>query len=150
MSLDSSYPQVELPFLPPNTIVPPPSEEDTYIQYFNRLYEDVAFAVNSKDPTFFQIPISATASDIPNIPNFGAYIVCISGTLSTLPSGTWALAKSDSSAAGVIAVLQTQAGTGTWAAVNLTITSTASNFQIAHNLANTTANFNIRIIGTQR
>lgn len=145
-----SFPQVQLPFLPPNTIVPPPTEqEDIFIQYFNRLYEDIAFAVNQKDFTYFTISISSTPADIPNLPNFGAFIVCVSGEDTTQPVKTWSLVKSDMDVAGVINILGTQAGTGAWAAINLTVTSTATNFQIAHNRANVKANFNIRIIGTQ-
>ncbi len=144
-----TFPQVELPLMPQSTIVPKPADELTFVQYMMRLYEDLAFAINYRDFTFFEIPISDVASDIPNIPNFGAFIVCVSGVDSTQPVKTWSLVKSTSTGAGVINVLGTQAGTGVWAATNLTITSTATNFQIAHNLAGVTANFNIRIIGTQ-
>lgn len=145
-----SFPEVQLPFLPPNTIVPSPvDQEDIFIQYFNRLYEDIAFAVNQRDFTFFEIAISSTATNIPNLPNFGAFIIAVSGVNSTLPVKTWSLVKADATAVGVINVLGTQAGTGAWAGNNLIITSTASNFQIRHDRAGVTANFNIRIMGTQ-
>ncbi len=144
-----SFPQVDLPFLPPNTIVPSPTEqEDIFIQYFNRLYEDIAFAVNQKDFQFFTIEISSTPADIPNIDNFGAFIVAVSGVDSTQPVKTWSLVKSDANIAGVINILGTQAGTVNWAGVDLTVTSTTTNFQIAHNGA-LVGNFNIRIIGTR-
>lgn len=142
-----TFPVVVLPSLPPNTIVP--ENEDLFISYFNRLYEDIAFCVNNKDNNFFPIPITDTASDIPNIPNFGAFIVCVSGVDSTLPTITASLCKADATAGGSIAVLGSQVGTGAWAANALTITSTATNFQIAHDRAAVTGNFNIRIIGTQ-
>jgi hypothetical protein len=145
-----SFPKVSLPFLPPNTIVPSPTEqEDIFIQYFNRLYEDIAFAVNQKDFQFFTIEISDIAQNIPNIDNFGAFIVAVSGVDSTQPVKTWSLVKSTIENAGVINILGTQPGSGDWAGKNLTITSTATNFQIAHDRANISANFNIRIIGTQ-
>lgn len=145
-----TFPKVELPFLPPNTIVPSPvDQEDIFIQYLNRLYEDIAFAVNQKDFQYFTIPISDVAQNIPNLNNFGSFIVAISGVDSSQPVKTWSLVKSDATIAGVINVLGTQAGSLAWAATNLTITSTGTNFQVAHNRANVTANFNIRITGTQ-
>lgn len=150
MSVDTSFPQVELPYLAPNIIVPFPSDdEDTFVQFFYRLYEDIAFAVNSKDYNYFVINISDIPQDIPNINNFGAYIICVSGIDTTQPTTTVSLVKSDSTAAGVVNVLGTQAGTSAWLANVITVTSTATNFQIAHNRAGVTANFNIRIIGTQ-
>lgn len=142
-----TFPMIVQPSLPPNTIVP--EEDSLFIPYFNRLYEDIAFTVNNKDNTFFQLPITSSASNIPNLPNFGAFIVCVSGTDSTLPTITASLCKSSATGAGSIAVLGSQAGTAAWAGNTLTITSTATNFQIAHNRAGVNANFNIRIVGTQ-
>lgn len=137
-----------LPKLPPTTIVP--ESEDLFIPYLNRLYEDIAQNVNSKDSNFFPIAITSAATNIANLPNFGSYIVCVSGQVSGLPSLTAALNKNSATLAGVINVLGSQAGTvAPFAAATLTITSTATNFQINHSVAGTTGNFNIRIIGTQ-
>jgi hypothetical protein len=69
--------------------------------------------------------------------------------LTTLPTITASLCKASAIGAGSIAVLGSQVGTGAWAGNALTITSTATNFQIAHNRAGVTGNFNIRLIGTQ-
>lgn len=142
-----TFPIITQPTLPPNTIVP--ENEDLFLPYLNRLYEDIAFTVNNKDNNFFQIPITSSAANIPNLPNFGAFIVAVSGTLSTLPTITASLCKADATATGSIAVLGSQVGTGAWAGNALTITSTATNFQIKHNRAGVTGNFNIRILGTQ-
>lgn len=144
-----SFPQIERPNLPPNTIVP--EEESLFIPYLNRLYEDIAFAVNSKDDGAFEAAISNVPVNIPDLPNFGAYFICVSGTSSFQPTYTASLAKSDANTAGVIVPHAFQAGTaGTpWAGIVLTITATATNFQIAHNLPGVTGNFSIRIIGTQ-
>lgn len=151
-----TFPVIKLPSLPPNTVVP--EDEDLFVPYLNRLYEDIAFCANSKDPNYFEIPITSTASDIPNVPNFGAFLVCVSGSehdtsaysgTGYLPTITASLCKSDATAAGVINVIGTQNGTGSWAGISLTITSTATNFQIAHNRAGITGNFNIRIVATQ-
>ena len=136
-----TYPVVSLPELPPNTIVP--ENESLFIPYLNRLYEDIAFAVNNRDFIYFEIPITDTPTDIPNLPNFGAFVVCVSGTepqrdntgaiIGWLPTLNDSLCKADATAAGSIAVLGSQVGTGSWAGNALTITSTATNFQIAHN-----------------
>lgn len=142
-----TFPVILQPSLPPNTIVP--EDEFLFIAYFNRLYEDIAFTVNNKDNNFFQIEITDTAANISNLPNFGAYIVCVSGTDSTLPTLTASLCKASAAASGSIAVLGSQVGTVAWAGNALTITSTATNFQIKHDRAGVSANFNIRILGTQ-
>ncbi len=148
-----TFPQVQLPFLPPNTIVPSPVDQtDEFIRYLNRLYEDIAFAVNQKDFTFFEISVSTTASSVPNLPNFGSFFVAISGVDSGMPAATWALAKADAGAAGAgLVPITFQPGTvAPWIGFNLVMTSTANNYQIAHNAASTVVgNFNIRIIGTQ-
>jgi hydroxyethylthiazole kinase-like sugar kinase family protein len=135
------------PLLPPNTIVP--INEDLFIPYLNKLYQDIASAVNSKDPKYYPMAITSTAQNILNVSNFGAYVICVSGTTSTLPTITASLCKADSTAAGSIAVLGSQVGTVTWAGNALTITSTATNFQIAHNRTGVTGNFYIKLIGTQ-
>jgi hypothetical protein len=140
-------PQV-LPTLPPNTIIP--QNWDLFIPYLYRLYEDIAFNVNNRDYRFFNMTITSTAQNILLLPQFGAYIICVSGMTSTLPTITASLCKSDSTASGSIAVLGHQAGTGAWNANILTITSTSTNFQIAHNNTGVNGAFNIRIIGTQQ
>ena len=142
-----SYPVILQPSLPPNTIVP--ENDFLFIPYLNRLYEDIALTVNNKDNIYFAAPITSSASNIPNLPNFGAYIICVSGTTNTLPTITASLCKSTATSAGSVAVLGSQSGSGAWAGISLTITSTSSNFQISHNNAGVTGNFNIRILGTQ-
>lgn len=149
-----SFPTFPLsPFanLPPLTIVPNPVEDtDNFLAYFNRFYEEVGFVANNRVIPFYTITITSTATDIPNIPQFGAFLVMISGIDSTQPVKTWSLVKSTDTGAGIINILGTQVGTGAWAAVNLTITSTATNFQIAHTGAATLkGQFNISVMGTQ-
>jgi len=142
-----SFPVYEFASLPTTTIVP--TNEDLFIPYLNRQFEETAYAVNEKDDSYFPWPITSTATNFPNVPNFGAFIVCISGESSTLPTLTASLCKADATASGSIAVLGSQVGTGAWAGNALTITSTATNFQVAHNRTGVTGNFNIRVIGTQ-
>jgi hypothetical protein len=133
--------------LPPTTIVP--TNDDLFTPYFNRMYEDIASSVNSKDSSFYAITISDVAADIPGLARFGVFVVCVSGTVSTLPTLSAVLCKADDTAAGAIVPLASQVGTGAWAGNALTITSTATNFQIAHDRAGVSASFNIRVIGTQ-
>lgn len=138
---------VQLPFLPKSTIVPPTEERDIIQQYFVRLFEEVSYNVNSRDYTAFQIPVSTTATNLPILNTFGAYIICVYGVISSQPVKTVSLVKSTSSNAGVINVLGTQQGSGAWAGKDVTLTSTGTNFQIAHNLSGVVANFYIRLVG---
>lgn len=156
-----TFPHVQNSPLPPNTIVP--QDKDLFIPYLNRLYEDIAYAVNNKDDVFFPFSISATPADIPNLPNFGSFIICVGGSdpvtnplttvVNWLPTITASLCKTQANVAGTIAVLGSQAGTGDiWLGVNLVITSTGTNFQIAHDDLLTPGlkgNFNIKFIGSQ-
>lgn len=142
-----TFPVVATPFLPPNTVVP--EEIEIFIPYFIKIYEDIAYAVNFKDDNFYPMAITSTAASIINLPNYGAYVICVSGIDPTLPTLTASLCKSSKTGAGSIAVLGSQVGTATWAGFSLTITSTATNFQIAHNNTGISGNFNIRLIGTQ-
>lgn len=146
------------PFLPPNTIVP--INEDLFIPYFTNLYEEIANAVNSKDLNFYPVSITSIATLIPNLPLFGAYIICVSGSQQD-PDGSWpptitaSLCESAQGTAGSVAVLGSQAGQpnaaggGQWSAATLTIGATAGGFTINHSVAGATGSFNIRIIGTQ-
>jgi hypothetical protein len=142
-----TYPTYEFPFLPTTTVIP--SNDDLFIPYQNRVYEELAQAINERDNSYFPWPITSSATNFPNVPNFGAFLVCISGVDSTLPTLTASLCKADATASGSISVLGFQVGTGAWSGNALTITSTATNFQVAHNRTGVSGNFNIRVIGTQ-
>jgi hypothetical protein len=146
--MSANVPLIELPSVAPNTIVP--TNEDLFNPYFIQLYEEIAFAVNAKDFNFYPIPITSTASNIPNVANFGSFIIAISGTTSGMPTLTVSCVKADSSVAGTVNVIGSQAGTiAPWVAATLTVSSTATNFQINHSVAGVTGSFNIRIVGTQ-
>lgn len=147
-------PVVQQPLLTVSTIVP--QNKDLFIPYLTRLYEEIAATVNNKDYIYFTAPITSSAVNIPNLANFGSFIICVSGatgdtTISdnNLPTITASLCKASPQDAGSIAVLGHQVGTGSWSGNALTITSTATNFQIKHDNSGVTGNFNIRIIGTQ-
>lgn len=152
-----SYPISQQPTLPPNTMIP--KDEQSFEFYLNRLYEDIAFAVNAKDNNYFTIAVTNTSQAIPNVPNFGSFLLCLSATdaerdvsgnpIGWAPTLVAALCKSSNAAAGVITPIANQTGTGTWAPYHLFITATSTNFQINHDRAAFEANFNIKIIGTQ-
>lgn len=134
--------------VPRSTVVP--AEDKLFVPYFTRTYEDLADAINAKEGGYFVAPITGTATNIPNVANFGSFIICISGEESGLPCLTAALCKSSSSAIGSVVPLTFQAGSvAPWVAATLTITSTATNFQVAHSVVGQSGNFNIKIIGTQ-
>jgi len=135
--------------LPGNTIVPELDPEEVFVQYLTRLYEDIAFAVNNKDNISFTIPIGNVAADIPVMPNFGAFLICVSGVDDGMPAYVWALAKNNANLAGTTpAALTNQVGTiAPWVGVTLTVTSTLTNYQIQHS-GTVTGNFNIRIVST--
>jgi len=138
--------QTNFPFLSETTIVP--QDENLFIAYFSELYGELAGGINTRDTRFYLMQISSVATNIPLIGAFGSFLITVAGQNSSQPVLSAALSKSDSGIAGVINVLSSQAGTGAWAANTLTITSTATNFQIAHNRAGVTDSFNIRIVGT--
>ena len=133
--------------LPTTTVMP--TSKDLFEPYWTDLYTQIADTINRKDDIFYPVAISDIAQDILNLPRFGTYIVMVSGIESTLPTRSWALCKADATAAGTIAVLGTQVGTGAWAGNTLIVTSTATNFQIRHDRAGVTGGFNIRVVGTQ-
>lgn len=151
-----SYPTEPFTELPYTTIVPDPEDKFMFIPWLTRTYEEIAQTVNLKDWKYYTIPVGTTKSDIQNIPNMGAFIICIAGTMDGMPACTYSLIKTSSTTAGNPALIQTQEGTtiGTntdWNGVSLLISTTSSstNFQINHNgAAGLIGNFNVRFIGT--
>ena len=146
-------PFVDLPF---TTIVPDPEDKNLFIPYLTRVYEDLATVINQKDWKSYTIAVASTKQDLPNIPNLGAFIICIAGTMDGMPACTYSMIKSNSTVAGVPVLIQNQVGTiiGTntaWNGIKLLISTTASstNFQINHDGASSLiGNFNVRFIGT--
>lgn len=113
-------------------------------------YKDVKNIVNTNDSLYFSLNITSTAQDIPNISTYGSFIILCSGVISSMPTNVSSLSKSSESGAGAIATLSSQVGITDWAAVNLTITSTATNYQIAHSGAATlSGDFYIKVIASR-
>lgn len=152
-----TFPNFDFPFLEETTIVPDPSNKELFLPWLTRLYEDIAVVVNDKDWRTFTIPIGATVSDIPNIANQGAFIICICGENDGMPGCTYSLIKTNSTALGVPSMLQSESGTQigddfSWLGVRLVIpaVTTLTNFQIHHDGASDLiGNFIIRFIGTR-
>jgi hypothetical protein len=137
------------PYLPSSTIVPNSKEYYVISQYFTRLYEQIAINVNSRDFIQYPIAVTTTATPIPNLARFGAFLICVSGVDSSAPTLVAALVKSTDNIAGTVSSIVSQAGSGAWALKTVTITPNANTFLIQHDRANFTGSFNIRIIGTQ-
>ncbi len=146
-----NFPNSPYPDLPPNTIVPDPVDQKAiFIQYFNRLYEDIAFAVNQRDFNYYTMQVTDTSQNIPFIPTYGSFLILVSGVDSGLPTSIWSACKSDRSiTTGSITQINNQDGEGIWAGYSILITSTTTNFQIKHSRTGVIANFNIRVVGTQ-
>lgn len=148
-----NVPNIILPYLPQNTIVPNPAEEpEIFIQYFNRLYEDIAYNVNNRDNKAFLITITSEYQNIPNVPNSGAYIILVNGVSSEMPCSIFILTKASNTAVGVFSTVQYDLGNGTlWGGKQLEVDCTATNFRIRHNLVDTpivAGSFYLRIVGT--
>jgi hypothetical protein len=136
------------PQLPPNTTSP--ANEDLWQTYWTDTYKDIANTVNSKDFNFYPMAITSAYQNILNLPPFGAYIICISGMTSTLPTITASLCKADAIAAGSATTIGSQVGTGAWAGNALTFNAAVGAFQVKHDRTGVIGNFNLRIIGTQQ
>jgi len=94
-----------------------------------------------------ELQIDNTARDIPFLPTNGAFLILVQGVDNEMPTLISACTKVDVGVAGAIANLGSQNGTGaTWNTAALTISSTATNFQIAHSLAQT-GDFLITVVG---
>lgn len=136
--------------LAPLTVIPNPVEQtEQFIQWANRFYEEAAFCLNARVIPFYKIQITDSPTDIPNLPNFGSFIICVSGVASTQPAAIWGVAKSTDNVIGQISTIEFDFGTGDWIGNSLVMTTTATNFQIEHDRAGVTGVFNISVFGTQ-
>ena len=110
-------------------------------------YNNVIDSLVRKKIFSFEMPIDNTARNIQFLPQTGSFIILVQGTEDGMPTLTSVCSKVTVGGAGAIANLGSQAGSaGTWNAITLAITSTATNFQIAHTLAQS-GDFLITIIG---
>lgn len=103
--------------------------------------------VNQKSITSYEMLIDDTARPFPELSAIGAFIITISGIETSLPVGVYAVTKSDNGVAGSIATLSSQVGTGSWVGNALTVSSTATAFEVKHNRAGISDNFNVTITG---
>lgn len=148
----------------PQSIIWPENEDD--IPWFmSKLYDQMVSSINSRDFGYFQMAISDKATPIPNMTNFGSYMICVGGSsqvlneytgvINWLPSYVWVSTKTqDTQAPAAPNLLSSQVGIGdTWSGATLTLSDIAVNgvrvYALNHNKAGKTASFNVRIIGTQ-
>ncbi len=150
----------------PVSIIWPENPDDTP-WFMMRLYEQLAYAINSKDNGIFTMAISNSATLIPNINNFGSYLVNISGSgpyvdpttgdINFWPASIFQLTKSTPNNIGLFTETQTQAGTGTQlsgAGYMISLQQIPASigpyyYFIQHNIAGVTGSFNVNIQGTQ-
>lgn len=110
---------------------------------------EIADVVNKKIDKAEPITITSTPTNIRVIPQRGAFIVTVYGVKDQRPTLIAALVKSDEGVAGTITGVASQTtAIGAWSGVSLVITSTATNFQIAHSGAsNLVDDFLVTYIG---
>ena len=154
----------QYPNLPVSLIFPEDPQELAW--FMNRLYEQMAFAINSKDNGIFTMAISSVPTLIPNINNFGAYLMNVSGSgpfvdaqgvLNYWPSYVFQMTKSDPNKIGTDTFTQNQDGSGpTLGGIALLLTQQRVPavtgpfyYFIQHNAPGITGSFNVNIQGTQ-
>lgn len=149
----------------PVSIIWPEDEEDVP-WFMMRLYEQMVSAINSKDNGVFTMAISSTPTLIPNMNNFGTYLVNLcgekaytgaDGTLNYWPSYIFQITKSAPNEKGLDSVVQNQDGKGNdlgGVALLLTQQQVPSGtgpyyYFINHDKAGFTGSFSVNIQGTQ-
>lgn len=137
------------PWLNQDTIVPEDPKELTI--WLTKFYEDVKDAIANQQDLFYIVSVTSTATDLPFVPSYGSFIILVSGVENTFPCASALANKSTKDAGGAAAIIGSDTGTGDWAGVDIAISSTATNFQIAHNGAATlSGTFIVRVIGTRQ
>jgi len=148
----------------PVSIIWPENQEDVP-WFMMRLYEQMAYAINSKDNGIFQMSIGDSFVRIPNMNSSGAYIINISGAgpyvdslgrINFWGASVFLVTKSDPSAAGLDTEPQSQPGTGPtlnnagFLLSYAEFPSGSGQFYttIRHNIPNIIGTFNVNIQGT--
>jgi len=102
-------------------------------------------SLNNKKATFIEIMVSDAAERIPNMPEYGSFLLCVQGSASTMPGSIYACCSNGT--AGSVASLASQAGTDDWAANVVTIAASGANFTILHDRAGVADKFYLTILG---
>ena|SRR3990167_7795814 len=143
-----------------------PENPDEVPWFMQQLYDQLAFAINSKDNGIFQMAIGDDFTLIPNMNSFGSYLINISGSgpyvdsngiLNYWGAAIFQVTKSTPTAAGTDTMTQVQVGTGptlTGASYDLDyqeipVGSNQFYTVIRHNIPGITGSFNVNIQGTQ-
>lgn len=109
-----------------------------------RITNTIIDAVNGKNVNFIETMVSSTAADIPFMPEHGAFILCIQGEDSGMPTATYGCCSSGVNAS--VALIVRQHGEASWATVDITVTAVGGNFQIEHN-GTETGKFFLTVLG---
>jgi len=102
-------------------------------------------SLNNKKATFIELIVTDAAERIPNLPEYGAFLICVQGSESTMPGRIYACCSNGT--AGTVASLVAQAGTDDWNANTVTIAASGANFTILHDRASVTDKFYLTILG---
>jgi len=108
-------------------------------------------SLNNKKASFIEMFITDSAETIPNLPEYGAFIICVQGEQSTMPGRVYACCSNGT--AGSVASLVSQAGTTApsgetnWNGKVLTIAASGANFTVAHDNTGISAKFYLTILG---
>ena len=102
-------------------------------------------SLNNKKATFIEIMVSDAAERIPNMPEYGSFLICVQGAESTMPSSIYACCSNGT--AGTVASLVAQAGSDDWNANTVTIASSGADFTIVHDRAGVDDKFYLTILG---
>lgn len=126
--------------LPPYIGVEQLEDEYEHLRVINLAID----ALNNKKVFSLEMFITDTAQVIPGLPEYGAFIVCVQGGDSAMPGGVYAY--SSNGAAGTVAALAAQNGSGDWN-VALTFAASGGNVTVKHALASTAGKFYITVLG---
>jgi hypothetical protein len=118
-------------------------DERENLRVINLINDDL----NSKPLFGYTTSIDDTARDITGVPEYGSFIMIIYAVEGDAPTGIYALTKSNQTAVGTVTTIVSQVGVNAWAGNALSVTSTTSNFQVMHDKAGVSADFNITILG---
>lgn len=127
-----------------------PDEPKAQKEWLRQLYDETERLGNNVQGQTFNQTITSVATAIPHSPNHGTAFLLIAGLDDTAPCYSCSVAKSTEGAVGSVSAGASQAGSGTWAGITLSVTVATTGFEIAHSGAATlSGDFNIMIINAR-
>lgn len=101
-------------------------------EWLKQLYDEIERLSADTPVTTFTQTITSTPTALERIADYGATLILINGVDSGLPAYSYSTVKSTTGSNGTSATIASQAGTGSWGGVTLTLTATSSGFDISH------------------